>query len=177
MFEVEVKVKVNNDTIKKFLKSKGCFDKALKQNDYIFVHKSVKNGEVPKGGNILRIRTQNNKNILTLKQKGNLFDSLELETGVDSIKAMTDILSCMEYNLIVNVNKKRETTRYNGMVICFDEVESLGKFIEAEIIVKTEKEMPEALNKIMSFYKQFGITENDICKERYDDMVYKLNKQ
>jgi len=178
MFEVEVKFRDDADAVRHFLAGRGCQMSVEKaQGDVIFVHKAVDGFNVPQGGNIIRIRTQNGKSILTVKQKGGAFATRETETVVENADATANILEMLDYKVVVTVNKKRITTKYENMEICFDNVEHLGKFVEVEIMVDAEKDKASALDKIKRFLKQFDITELDFCLERYDDMIYKKGQE
>jgi adenylate cyclase class 2 len=178
MFEVEVKTYLSNtNRIIDILNNKGCiFETPIIQKDDVFVHKSIQNANIPNGSNVLRIRTENDMHLLTLKQMQNSFETIELETIIDNPDAVTEMLILLGYKRFVAINKKRIQSKYNNFLLCIDEVEYLGNFLEVELLVKKEEEKSAALEQIHYFLNELGISKNDICHERYHIMLYnKIN--
>ena len=174
MFEVEVKTYLSNTNwIIDILKNKGCvFETPVIQKDDVFVHKNIQSVNIPKGSNILRIRTENDIHLLTLKQMQNSFESIELETIVDNPNVVSEMLILLGYKKFVAINKKRTKSKYNNFLFCIDEVEYLGAFLEIELLVEKEEEKNAALEQIHNFLNELGISKNDICHERYHIMLY-----
>ena len=174
MFEVELKTYLSNtNRIIDILKDKGCiFETPIIQKDDVFVHKSIQNANIPDGSNILRIRTENNMHLLTLKQMQNSFEAIELETIVDNPNMVSEILILLGYKRFVAINKKRTKSKYNNFLLGIDEVECLGDFLEVELLVEKEEEKPTALEQIHNFLNELGINKNDIFHERYHIMLY-----
>jgi len=174
MFEVEVKTYLSNiNHIIDILKNKGCvFETPIIQKDDVFVHNSIQSADIPNGSNILRIRTENDMHLLTLKQIQNSFESIELETKVDNPNIVSEMLTLLEYKRFVTINKKRTISKYNNFLLCIDEVEYLGNFIEVELLVEKEEEKAAALEQIYNFLDELDISQNDICYERYHTMLY-----
>lgn len=68
-----------------------------------------------------------------------------------------------------------------GLVICFDKIDQLGEWREAEIMVKEESKIKEALCTIYSVFRSFGVPEDSIISETYPEMlygkIYELNRK
>ena len=177
MFEVEVKTYLfNTNGIIEMLKNKGCIlETPIIQKDDVFVHQSIQNAKIPNGSNVLRIRTENDRYLLTLKQIQNSFEAIELETIVDNPKAVSEMLELLGYKRLVTVNKKRTKTKYNKFLLCIDEVEFLGNFLEVELLVEKEDEKATALEQIHNFLNELSISKNDICHERYYMLLFHKN--
>ena len=174
MFEVEVKTYLSNtNRIIDILKNKGCmFETPIIQKDDIFVHKSIQSANIPNDSNVLRIRAENDTHLLTLKQMQNSFEAIELETIVDNPNAVSEMLILLGYKRFVTINRKRAKSKYNNFLLCIDEVEYLGNFLEVELLVKKEEEKATALEQIHNFLNELGISNNDICHVRYHIMLY-----
>ena len=179
MFEVEVKTYLSNiNHIIDILKNKGCvFETPIIQKDDVFVHNSIQSADIPNGSNILRIRTENDMHLLTLKQIQNSFESIELETKVDNPNIVSEMLTLLEYKRFVTINKKRTISKYNNFLLCIDEVEYLGNFIEVELLVEKEEEKAAALEQIYNFLDELDISQNDICYERRETIIYSNRKR
>lgn len=183
MYEVEVKAHLRNrEAVIKKLKSFGCkFSKELHQVDQIFIPKGAHFPtpfEVP----VLRIRKENQKYFFTLKiSQSSRQDSLERELEISDGEKMLEILNFLGYEKFITVNKKRIKTNVEDIEIVLDDVKNLGKFIEAEKIVKhknheTRKKVQEEL---FDFLEILGIKKEDrVIDGKYDIMLYeKLNKK
>ena len=174
MLEVEVKTYLSNtNRIIGILKNKGCvFETPIIQKDDVFVHKSIQSANIPNGSNILRIRTENDVHLLTLKQMQNSFEAIELETIVDNPNAVSEMLTLLGYKKFVAINKKRTISKYNNFLLCIDEVEHLGNFLEVELLIEKEEKKATALEQIHNFLNELGISKSDICHTRYHIMLY-----
>ena len=64
------------------------------------------------------------------------------------------------------------------MSICIDNIESLGNFIEVEILSEeNEKQKNEALKTIEEFLNKLEISKEDYEEKRYDTLMYELNNK
>ena len=64
------------------------------------------------------------------------------------------------------------------MSICIDNIESLGNFIEVEILSEeNEKQKNEALKTIEEFLDKLEISKEDYEEKRYDTLMYELNNK
>ena len=177
MYEVEVKAHLRDKvSIKKKLEDLGCeFGEVLHQVDYIFNPKGEKFPPTI-GEPVLRVREENNKNILTLKiNQTSRTDCIERELEISDGEMMKDIILLLGFRKDVTVEKKRIKTKYKNIEICIDQVDKLSDFIEAEKI--TTEDDPEIRKKIqielMNFLIELGISKEDqVVDGKYDIMLY-----
>ena len=134
MQEIEVKARIKDiDSLVSLLEKKGCtFSAPIHQIDTVYIPRG-KSIPVGKGENVLRIRKQNDKYILTLKQTvTNQLDCIEKETYIEDPHALHEILLLLGFVETSTVEKTRRTARLNEYEICIDQVADLGNFIEVE---------------------------------------------
>jgi len=178
MNEIEVKAKAGNiNKIRKHLESLGCkFSDVMKQDDVIFTKPEVDFLNSKKGDVFLRIREQNGKNLLTLKQQNqNELDNIEKELEICDNAMMAEIMGIIGFREVVKVSKKRIKTKYGNLEICLDQVESLGDFIEVEKI--SDENSENVQNELFDFLKSLGVKESDQVLVGYDTMIYKINQR
>lgn len=179
MLEVEIKAKLKNrNEVLPKLEKLGCtIKKAKEQEDKIFIKKEFKNFDIPLGENVIRLRKEDDKNILTLKKK--MKDnkaSIEIESLVEDEDAISRMLEEMGYKELVFIKKKRKRYSLGRMSICVDDVENLGDFIEVEIMTEeNDSKKDEALAEIEAFLEKLEISKNDYEEKRYDTLMYELN--
>lgn len=179
MLEVEIKAKLKNkNEILPKLEKLGCtIKKAKEQEDKIFIKKELKNFDIPVGENVIRLRKEDDKNILKLKKKmADNKASVEIETLVEDEEAISRMLKEMGYKELVFIKKKRKRYSLGRIAICVDNVENLGDFIEVEIMTdENEEKKEEALKEIEAFLEKLDISKEDYENKRYDTLMYELN--
>lgn len=178
MLEVEIKLRLEDEVIKK-LEDKGCqFTKPIKQVDYIYIENEIEGFNLKPGSPILRIRQEEDKSIFTFKKKeSDEFGRLEYETIIEDPTQMRLIFKALNFKEIVCVKKERKFTTYNEFTICIDQVESLGSFIEIEMLIEDDGNKEESYNKILDFIKELNIPKDNIVTEKYDVMMYQLENK
>ncbi|MDH5807221.1 MAG: class IV adenylate cyclase [Candidatus Methanomethylicaceae archaeon] len=130
--EIEVKAKIEEDLSEKILKIGGKFLSEKNQEDIYFEHPCKSFLESDEA---LRLRIENNKNILTFKGKREGRDLKireELEIEVNDSKTLINILERLGFKKAYVIRKKRKEFLLNKTIICLDNVENLGFFIELE---------------------------------------------
>jgi adenylate cyclase, class 2 len=176
MKEIEVKARVKDvDALLKQLEEMGCvFSPTIHQIDRIFI---AENGTIPSqtGDNVLRIREQNGKYFLTLKQtQSNQLDCIEEEVEISDPEAMMRIFRLLGYHKSIGVKKKRRQAKYQDYTICLDEVEELGAYIEVEKF--SDADGPTVQNELFQFLETLGIGKEDQETNGYDVILYNKNK-
>ncbi len=170
MNEIEVKAKVHDhDNLIKQLENLGCiFTSPIHQKDtiYIPIGESI---PVPSGVNVLRIREQNNKYILTLKQPlTNQLDNIEKELEFSNPQSMHEIILLLGFEVSSTVEKTRRTSKYKDFEICLDEVTGLGSYIEVE---KFGLEAEVIQKELFEFLETLGIKKEDQEFMGYDILL------
>lgn len=161
------------------MQEKGCiFSKEKHQIDPIFLDKTAKHFIITQGMIVLRIRTDNNENFITLKQrKEKAMESKEIEFKVSDKNTCKDFIETLGYKEMVTVDKKRIETKYKEFNICIDEVKELGSFIEIEVL--TEKEVKASIyeKEMMNLCKELKIDTTARVNSHYDTMIYELKSK
>src|SRR5437762_6375114 len=124
--EIEVKAKIRDrDALIAAVEKLGCsFSEILFQNDIGYLENGVKFEDMGPGVKILRIRDENGKIILTLKERQEVeMSSIEHETEVMDRDETEKLVKLLGYHEFIKINKKRIRTDYKDYEICIDEVE------------------------------------------------------
>ncbi|MCG2712387.1 MAG: class IV adenylate cyclase [Candidatus Omnitrophica bacterium] len=180
MKEVEIKAKIKdfNSVISK-LKEIGCdkISEPIIQRDIIFLGDGLEFLDIKSGTNVLRIRAENGKNILTLKQpQENELDCIEREVIIDNPREMEGILKCLGYHEVVRINKRRRRCDFKKYKICLDEVDMLGKFIEIEKMSR-EKDSIKVQDELFQLLLDLGIQKEERITKGYDTLIYRKINQ
>jgi len=179
MNEIEVKAKIGDvtATMKKLADLGGRLSDPVVQHDEIFTKKGTDPTATKTSGNpVLRIRSQGEKTIFTLKQdRENELDCIEKELEVSDKDILRDILGLLGFEKIVEVHKTRRKMKYNDYEICLDEVEGLDDFIEVEKF--SDEHGDKIQSELFDFLKSFGVSESDRVMHGYDTQIWeKKNK-
>ncbi|HRN95904.1 MAG TPA: class IV adenylate cyclase [Candidatus Levybacteria bacterium] len=176
MQEIEVKARIKDPaTLITKLETMGCqFSDPIHQIDTIYIPIGA-TIPVPQGVNVLRIREQDGKYILTLKQPiTNQLDCIERETEVINAPQMHDMIRLLGFEKSSRVEKKRKKSKYKNYEICIDEVIDLGIFIEVE----TFGEDAQTLQKeLFTFLETLGVKKQDQEFMGYDILLKNLRER
>lgn len=175
MREIELKFKVENiEEIISFLEKNNCkISSPTYQNDTIYV-KDLDNVESTEGSIWLRIRKTNEIVELNYKkQSAKKMESEEIEFQVNSYEKANSFLKALGFKEWVQVNKKRQYSKYQDYNICIDEVEKLGTFIEIELLINEQNDINYE-EQLLNVAKEIGIDANNRINSHYDTMISKL---
>lgn len=175
MFEVEVKARVKDmAALRLALASDGCiFSEPIKQRDTVYTPNGVTIHPVPTGTNVLRLREQNGKYKVTLKQpRANELDCLEVEFSVENPEQVLEMFRLLGFHEFSVSQKVRVKGRWNGLEVCLDTVDELGDFIELEKL-SAEGDPVEMQKELFAMLQRFGITEADQVHHGYDILLAK----
>jgi len=186
MREIEVKAKVKNwDMLITKLDALGVkLSPPIHQHDTIYVDGDWEFTQFVSDRNILRIRRQGDKSILTLKRPGkNELDCTECETEVSNPESTHKMLKLMGYRPFIEVKKERRKAKYGGLKpphslleneeqieICLDRVEDLGEYIEVEKLTK-DNNVEKIQQELFSFLETLGISKSDQETHGYDTLM------
>ena len=145
------------------------------QIDTVFLENSVQDFNIKTGMIVLRIRTIDDKSLITLKQrKENIIESKEVEFSIgDSIKCK-QLIETLGYKEMVTIDKERTTIKYKNFNICLDEVLELGNFVEIEIVTDEENKADYYEDEILKLCGELGIDTQNRVNSHYDTMLYEL---
>jgi adenylate cyclase, class 2 len=182
MKEIEVKIELDNaDQVASKLKELGCqFSEPVIQDDRIFIPNGT---SLPanRGVNVLRLRKQQDKFILTLKQAltGQL-DCIERETAVSDPEQTILMFKDLGFYEVARVTKERTKTKFNELEICLDKVEKLGTFIEVEKLVPEEgcddKKSLAVQTELLEFLSNLGLDLKKRVNTGYDNLLIQRGK-
>lgn len=162
MIEREIKLRIKNLTLdeisEKLILDKIEFLGEEKETDIYF---NSMNRDFRKTDEVLRIREIDNgkDKELELTYKGPKFGTssksreeiiIKIDQGYED--SLIRILEKLGFNVVYKVIKKRKYFRDRNFIICLDDVENLGYFIEIEINNGTEEELLDYVNKFLRKY-------------------------
>ncbi len=166
MFELELRAKIlDKEFFLKKLNEFGCvLSDEVCQEDLIYTHDKV--------SPIVRIRCENNCNILTVKTfQENRNTAKEYEVVFDNYENMKEILDQFNFNKPIKLTKIRRTTILGDFSLMFDFISELGYFVEIESL-KNEKTNEQSIYQAMkSFLLVLGIPESSITGKKYFEML------
>jgi len=176
LFEVEVKARVEDiGSIENWILELGAiFQKVIFQSDIYFQHPTRDFAQTDEA---LRIRITDNKNYLTYK--GAKLDSTsktreEFEIEVQEPLKLSEILTKIGLIPIKKVVKSRKSYLYKDITIFLDNVDELGFYIELEIAVSDERQIPAARNRLFSLFKQLKIPPQNFERRSYLELLMDL---
>lgn len=176
MFEVEVKARVEDlgSIESRILELGAVFQEEIHQSDTYFQHPTRDFAQTDEA---LRIRVTDKKNYLTYK--GAKLDSIsktreELEIEVQEPLKLAELLTKIGLTPTKKVVKSRKSYSYDDITISIDNVDELGAFIELELAVSDETQIPPARNRLFSFFKQLKISSRNFERRSYLELLLGL---
>ena len=169
MIEVEAKIRLTDKEAKEVLKT---LDKELRLLETC-IKKDEYYGDFKK--DFLRIRTKGDKVKMEIKDKKRsrgVEMNQEIGWEVKDSKKLKKILSDMGTK--VAFRKVKQCRKYKageGVIVEFNKVETLGYFLEIEVMVKNEKEIEEAQKKIRDTFKKLGCENHPLEKKYYLELL------
>ncbi len=118
----------------------------------------------------LRIRRDAEE--VTVTYKGPKVDSEtksreEIKLKVDDFEAAREILEKLGFKAVAEVKKLRRIYGLGEAIICLDEVEGLGKYVEIEV----EAENIEVKEKVFQIAERLGYSRNESIRESYLELI------
>lgn len=170
MREIEIKVKLGNpDMVLSKLEALGfILGEPKTQHDVVYGMPGAEDGALE--ANWLRIRTENEKTVyFTLKRSvvGHL-DSIEHETIVDNANELKNIIESLGFELYSDLTKVRRKARLGDIEVCYDELPTLGTFLEAEKMMEHDSDHDEVVAELWSLFDSLGIAKEQEVHEGYD---------
>lgn len=165
--ELEIKLKVDNDTYKKVLSHfNNNSGEKLEQIDTYYIPEFKEFND-----EWLRVRNETGKNILSYKKK--LEDNYreEIETFVDNYDNLHLILTNLGFKVKGTITKNRIKIIYKDKYeFSFDDVKNIGLFIEIEV-KKIEYSVIEEINNLYKTLDDFGLSIDLIDNKKYYDYL------
>lgn len=171
--EIEFKIKVNrikfNELLKK-IKDDSIF---VREEDQIATY--FKPNFRKFNNEWLRVRKENNNNILNYKKKNESGDIEEYEVLIDNYEKLKSIFNYLGLEDTVVVSKHRISYLYRDKYeISFDEVDNLGLYVEIEV-KKYNYENEKEIELLIDLIKELDINMSDIETKRYPELMKKID--
>jgi predicted adenylyl cyclase CyaB len=171
--EIEFKIKVNrikfNELLKK-IKDDSIF---VREEDQIATY--FKPNFRKFNNEWLRVRKENNNNVLNYKKKNESGDIEEYEVLIDNYEKLKSIFNYLGLEDTVVVSKHRISYLYRDKYeISFDEVDNLGLYVEIEV-KKYNYENEKEIELLIDLIKEFDINMSDIETKRYPELMQKVD--
>lgn len=179
MYEVEVKVRAEHESVRDALDSAGATHvEAVEQKDTYY---DAPDRNFAQTDEALRIREERSATSRTdggdgettdtrLTYKGPLVDSesktrQEAETAVVDPAALRSILEGLGYDPAATVHKERVRYTLDGITVTLDTVEGLGEFVEAEL--ETEDDIDSARDRVLTALTDLGLDTDEQIRTSY----------
>ena len=171
--EIEFKIKVSrvgyNDVLKR-IKDDSTF---IKEEDQVATY--FKPNLRDFDNEWLRIRKEEDNNIINYKRKNDSGDLEEYEVIIDNYEKMKAILGYLDLKEYVVVSKHRVSYLYKDKYeISFDEVDNLGLYIEIEV-KKYEYDNSKEIDLLIELMKELNINMDNIETKRYPELLENKN--
>ena len=167
--EIELKIKVDRVDYNVLLKKIKESSEFVKEEDQSATYFKPNYREF--NNEWLRIRKEDNTNILNYKSKNKLNEIEEYEVLIDNSEKLNIILNRLGLDENVKVNKHRISYLYKDKYeISFDEVEKLGLFIEIEV-KKYEFSNQKELELLLNLINELNLNINNISTKRYPELM------
>lgn len=166
--EIEIKLKVDkseHERILNLVKNTAKYKNTVKQIDTYYSLKDKNSW--------LRTRNENGKCIFNLKKKINNSHYEKYDVLIDNLNNLNKILEELNVNELGTIVKERTTYVYkNKYEFSFDNVESIGLFIEIEVINQIDNFEKDTYN-LVNLMKELKIDLNMIERRKYIDYLVK----
>lgn len=164
--EIEIKLKVDKSEYERILnlvKNTAKYKNTVKQIDTYYSLKDKNSW--------LRTRNENGKCIFNLKKKINNSHYEKYDVLIDNLNNLNKILEELNVNELGTIVKERTTYVYkNKYEFSFDNVESIGLFIEIEVINQIDNFEKDTYN-LLNLMKELKIDLNMIERRKYIDYL------
>lgn len=166
--EIEIKLKVDKSEYERILnlvKNTAKYKNTVKQTDTYYSLKDKNSW--------LRTRNENGKCIFNLKKKINNSHYEKYDVLIDNLNNLNKILQELNVNELGTIVKERTIYVYeNKYEFSFDNVESIGLFIEIEVINQIDNFEKDTCN-LLNLMKELKIDLNMIERRKYIDYLVK----
>ncbi|MGC9309078.1 MAG: class IV adenylate cyclase [Candidatus Nanoarchaeia archaeon] len=174
MIEVEIRAKVNdiakvNEKLKPLNVS---FLREEEQKDFIFGHPVFldSNNMILEGGLSARIRKIKEEVSLEFKEIIRKGGGREFSYKISTIEEGRFLLNKLGFKEAFSISKKRKVYSYDNLLICLDNVEGLGDFIEIEKLICCESEKNSGREECISLLRKIDNT-LIIEDKKYGDLI------
>ena len=167
--EIEFKVKVNRVEYNELLKKIKDISKLVREEDQIATY--FKTNYRDFNNEWLRVRKENNNNVLNYKKKNESGEIEEYEVLIDNYDKLKSIFNYLGLEDSLVVSKHRISYFYKDKYeISFDEVDKLGIYVEIEV-KKYENNNEKEIEDLIVLMKELNINMDNIETKRYPELL------
>lgn len=173
MREVEVKYQIREkEALLGALKTRGIeFAAPIYQDDQAYAPDGSSYGDTKLGACFARLRTVGDRHTFTLNRPAeNVLSCDEYETAIANREQMDQAILAMGFCPTVRIAKLRRTAALDGLVLCVDEVEGLGTFLELERMVPDGMSGDAVQEEMAAFVMSLEVAA-ERTEETYDSLV------
>ena len=178
MIEVEIKLPLFRRSITERALTDCGFKAGISLRNPIFILPAIfmtyENRRGTPHTNLRELTTRETTSFLTYK--GAKLDTVsttrkELETRIEDADIAREILISLGYKKLYPVTKLRQYYHKGRMTACVDQVESLGSFLELEILVDSPEQKESALQSIEALLLDMGSSLKETTRKSYLSML------
>lgn len=176
MYEVEQKARVPHRSVRQYLDAEGVNpDSTAQQVDTYFDHPCKDFAETDEALRLREVTPEAGPSRTLLTYKGPRTESdtktrREFEVEIESYSLASSIVEALEFTPVRTVRKKRTKYNYRDCIICLDDVEELGEFVEVEASPHLS-DLAEAQTVVTDLMEMFGIDEQQLTTRSYLAML------
>lgn len=173
MREVEVKFRVRDPVaLLAALSSRGIeLGPPVHQDDQAYAPDGWSYGDNRHGVPFARLRTVDGQHLFTLKRPAeNVLSCEERETAIADRDQMHQAIMAMGFRATVRILKVRRTATVGDLVLCVDELEGVGVFIEVERLVPDDVPGEAVQAELARFVSSLEV-EAERSTQTYDSLV------
>ncbi|MDF1557154.1 MAG: class IV adenylate cyclase [ANME-2 cluster archaeon] len=173
MIEVEIKAPLSErEAVMSKLIEHGCTYLGHRiQSDTYY---NAQDRDFAKTDEALRIRKDGECHLITYKgpKVGTISKSRkEVELEISSPEVADELLTCLGYSKVMNINKTRDNYRLDQYTISLDNVRGLGDYIEIETAAQTEGEVPHKVENMIALFTSMGLTKDILITKSYLELL------
>ena len=180
MYEVELKVRADHETVRERLADRGAArEETVTQRD---VYYDAPHRDFAETDEAFRLRVErNDEAVAKLTYKGPLVDESsktreEHETTVGSIEEARAIVEGIGFESAAAVEKERERYALDGFTVTLDDVTDLGEFVEIETEVTTEAEVAAARDRARDLLAALGLDTDATIRRSYLGLLFETGE-
>lgn len=173
MREVEVKFQVHDlAALRAAFSARGIeLGPPVRQDDQAYAPNSWSYGDDRRGVPFARLRTVDGQHLFTLKRPAeNVLSCEEHETAVADRDQMHHAIMAMGFWPTVRILKVRRTAAVGDLVLCVDELDGVGVFIEVEQLVPDDVPGEAVQAELARFVASLDV-EAERSAHTYDSLV------
>ena len=123
---------------------------------------------------IFRIRRQQGKVLFTMKYAASdrSRDNHEHETTVGDERQIISMLERLHFHKGVDIRKRRRVAKYDGLELCMDDVEHLGRFVEVEKLAADDADVDVIQEALWNLLLSLGVEEHDRMHQGYSRLMH-----